>query len=113
MSDAGDPVTLTRLGSMLAQLLEEVHIAPLDEPGRTRLRDVHTRALAELRDRLPTELRGELDRITQPPIPGRPASEAELRIMQAQLVGWLEGLFAGAAFADALGHGHTPQAGAV
>ncbi|NMH97531.1 proteasome activator [Pseudonocardia acidicola] len=107
MSRPADPATLTRLGSMVAQLLEEMHTAPLDGPGRDRLRDVHSRALGEVRDRLPTELRGELDRLARPPEPGRPASGAELRIMQAQLVGWLEGVFAGAAFADALGDGHA------
>ncbi|MHA6794254.1 proteasome activator [Pseudonocardia bannensis] len=109
MNGPADPVALARLGSMVAQLLEESHTAPLDRPGRDRLRDVHARALAEVRDHVSAELRGELDRIARRPDPTRAASEAELRIMQAQLVGWLEGVFAGAAFADALDHGHAPQ----
>jgi hypothetical protein len=83
-----------RIGSMVKQLLEEVRLAPLDEAGRTRLREIHEESLRELQSGLSPELAAELDRMAKPfdnPAP----SESELRIAQAQLVGWLEGLFHG------------------
>ena len=83
-----------RIGSMIKQLLEEVRNAPLDEAGRRRLADVHHRSIEELKDGLAPELVAELDRIALPFRDDSP-TDAELRIAQAQLVGWLEGLFHG------------------
>src|SRR6185437_16002869 len=79
---------------MIKQLLEEVRAAPLDEAGRQRLREIHESSIKELEQGLSPELRDELDRLTLPFGSGVP-SEAELRIAQAQLVGWLEGVFHG------------------
>jgi hypothetical protein len=79
---------------MIKQLLEEVRAAPLDDAGRHRLKEIHRRSIAELEDGLAPELRDELERLSLPFEEGTP-SEAELRIAQAQLVGWLEGLFHG------------------
>ena len=88
------PAKVMRIGSMIKQLLEEVRNAPLDEKGRARLADVHERSIAELKDGLAPELVEELDRIALPFSDEAP-SDAELRVAQAQLVGWLEGLFHG------------------
>lgn len=89
-----EPAKVMRLGSMIKQLLEEVRNAPLDEAGRQRLAEIHRRSLTELERGLSEELVEELERITLPFTDEAP-SEAELRITQAQLVGWLEGLFHG------------------
>jgi hypothetical protein len=89
-----EPAKVMRIGSMIKQLLEEVRNAPLDEAGRRRLADVHHRSLEELKDGLAPELVDELDRIALPFRDESP-TDAELRIAQAQLVGWLEGLFHG------------------
>jgi hypothetical protein len=83
-----------RIGTMIKQLLEEVRAAPLDEAGRARLREIHESSIHELEEGLAPELRDELKRLTIP-FGGDVPSEAELRIAQAQLVGWLEGLFHG------------------
>ncbi|WP_392543505.1 bacterial proteasome activator family protein [Oryzobacter telluris] len=88
------PAKVMRIGSMVKQLLEEVRSAPLDERGRARLADIHDRSIAELKDGLAPELVDELERIALPFKDAEP-SDAELRIAQAQLVGWLEGLFHG------------------
>jgi hypothetical protein len=88
------PAKVMRIGSMVKQLLEEVRSAPLDERGRARLADIHDRSIAELKDGLAPELVAELERIALPFRDDQP-SDAELRIAQAQLVGWLEGLFHG------------------
>jgi len=88
------PAKVMRIGSMIKQLLEEVRNAPLDEAGRTRLAEIHRRSIAELEQGLAPELIEELDRIVLPFTDQAP-SDAELRIAQAQLVGWLEGLFHG------------------
>jgi len=89
-----EPAKVMRIGSMIKQLLEEVRNAPLDEAGRRRLADIHHRSIEELKDGLAPELVDELDRIALPFRDDEP-SDAELRIAQAQLVGWLEGLFHG------------------
>ena len=89
------PAKVMRIGSMIKQLLEEVRAAPLDEAGRQRLTEIHRRSITELEDGLAPELRDELERLSLPFEPGNTPSEAELRIAQAQLVGWLEGLFHG------------------
>jgi Protein of unknown function (DUF2587) len=89
------PAKVMRIGSMIKQLLEEVRTAPLDEAGRTRLAQIHSRSIAELEQGLAPELVEELRRITLPFAESETPSDAELRIAQAQLVGWLEGLFHG------------------
>jgi Protein of unknown function (DUF2587) len=89
------PAKVMRIGSMIKQLLEEVRAAPLDEAGRQRLTEIHRRSITELEDGLAPELRDELERLSLPFEEGSTPSEAELRIAQAQLVGWLEGLFHG------------------
>lgn len=89
-----EPAKVMRIGSMIKQLLEEVRSAPLDEAGRARLAEIHSRSIKELEQGLAPELVEELQRITLPFTEGTP-SDAELRIAQAQLVGWLEGLFHG------------------
>jgi hypothetical protein len=89
------PAKVMRIGSMIKQLLEEVRAAPLDEKSRTRLREIHQRSIVELEDGLAPELRDELERLHLPFDSDDPPSESELRVAQAQLVGWLEGLFHG------------------
>lgn len=89
------PAKVMRIGSMIKQLLEEVRAAPLDEAGRQRLMEIHHRSIVELEDGLAPELKDELDRLSLPFTEGTTPSEPELRIAQAQLVGWLEGLFHG------------------
>jgi hypothetical protein len=88
------PAKVMRIGTMIKQLLDEVRSAPLDEAARTRLAEIHERSLHELEEGLSPELIAELHRITLPFTDDAP-SDAELRIAQAQLVGWLEGLFHG------------------
>lgn len=89
------PAKVMRVGSMIKQLLEEVRSAPLDEAARARLREIHARSISELEQGLAPELVAELDRLSLPFTGEEAPSEAELRIAQAQLVGWLEGLFHG------------------
>ncbi|MBD8507167.1 bacterial proteasome activator family protein [Hoyosella sp. G463] len=89
------PAKVMRIGTMIKQLLEEVRSAPLDDASRSRLREVHDSSIRELQDGLAPELRAELDRLTLPFNEDVVPSDAELRIAQAQLVGWLEGVFHG------------------
>lgn len=89
------PAKVMRIGTMIKQLLEEVRAAPLDDASRARLREIHSASIRELEDGLAPELREELDRLTLPLREDATPSDAELRIAQAQLVGWLEGLFHG------------------
>ncbi|WP_132112798.1 bacterial proteasome activator family protein [Actinocrispum wychmicini] len=89
------PAKVMRIGTMIKQLLEEVRQAPLDDASRTRLREIHQSSIKELQEGLAPELREELDRLTLPFTADSVPSDAELRVAQAQLVGWLEGLFAG------------------
>ncbi len=89
------PAKVMRIGSMVKQLLEEVRQAPLDDASRTRLREVHRQSITELEDGLAPELHDELERLSLPFTEDQIPSDAELRIAQAQLVGWLEGLFHG------------------
>jgi hypothetical protein len=89
------PAKVMRIGTMIKQLLEEVRAAPLDEASRQRLRDIHQSSIRELEQGLAPELREELERITLPFSEDQTPSDAELRIAQAQLVGWLEGVFHG------------------
>ena len=89
------PAKVMRIGTMIKQLLEEVRAAPLDEAGRQRLREIHESSIRELEDGLAPELREELDRLSLPVRCRGARPRPELRIAQAQLVGWLEGLFHG------------------
>jgi Bacterial proteasome activator len=89
------PAKVMRIGSMIRQLLDEVKSAPLDEKSRARLAEIHKSSIKELEDGLAPELVDELERLSLPFAEGDPPSEAELRVAQAQLVGWLEGLFHG------------------
>ena len=88
------PAKVMRIGSMIKQLLEEVRQAPLDERSRERLREIFDTSVQELGEALSEDLRNELARLA-PPFGDTEASDAELRVAQAQLVGWLEGLFHG------------------
>jgi hypothetical protein len=88
------PAKVMRIGGMIRHLLEEAKSAPLDDASRVRLRQIHVQSIEELKDGLAPELVEELDRLSLPFDADAP-SEAELRIAQAQLVGWLEGLFHG------------------
>lgn len=89
------PAKVMRIGTMIKQLLEEVRAAPLDDASRNRLREIHARSVRELEEGLAPELREELERLTLPFNEDKLPTDAELRIAQAQLVGWLEGLFHG------------------
>jgi hypothetical protein len=89
------PAKVMRIGSMIRQLLEEVKAAPLDEASRNRLKEIHQASIKELEAGLAPELVEELERLTLPFTEDQTPSEGELRIAQAQLVGWLEGLFHG------------------
>lgn len=89
------PAKVMRIGTMIKQLLEEVRAAPLDDASRSRLREIHATSVRELEDGLAPELRDELQRLALPFSEDTIPTDAELRIAQAQLVGWLEGLFHG------------------
>jgi hypothetical protein len=89
------PAKVMRIGTMIKQLLEEVRAAPLDEASRARLKEIHENSIKELEDGLAPDLREELHRLSLPFTDNTTPSDAELRIAQAQLVGWLEGLFHG------------------
>src|SRR4051794_36562929 len=89
------PAKVMRVGSMIRQLLEEVKAAPLDDASRNRLKEIHASSIKELETGLAPELVEELERLSLPFTENSTPSDAELRIAQAQLVGWLEGLFHG------------------
>ena len=88
-----EPAKLLRIASMVRELLEETRQASIDESGRARLADVYHRAVGALTEVLSPDLQDELGGLA-PPLQGVP-SESEIRVAQAQLVGWLEGLFHG------------------
>ena len=88
------PTKLIRIAAMVRSLLDEARRAPLDDAGRRRLREIHERSVHELEGILSEDLRTELAEVTLPFTSETP-TESELRIAQAQLVGWLEGLFHG------------------
>ena len=98
-SELGDAVTspakVMRIGSMVKMLLEEVRMAPLDEPSRERLAEIYERSIAELSEALSPDLQHELKMLTLPFRDGEIPTEGEIRVAKAQLVGWLEGLFHG------------------
>jgi len=107
-----EPAKVMRIGTMIRQLLEEVKSAPLDDAARGRLAEIHARSIKELEDGLAPELVEELDRISLPFSDEATPSDAELRIAQAQLVGWLEGLFHGIQTAIAAQHAAREHAAA-
>jgi hypothetical protein len=88
------PSKLIRIASMVRAMLDEVRRAPLDDAGRRRLREIHEKSMTELSDVLSDDLRDELAEVAMP-FGSEAPSDSELRIAQAQLVGWLEGLFHG------------------
>jgi hypothetical protein len=88
------PTKLIRIASMVRTMLDEVRRAPLDDAGRRRLREIHEKSIAELDSVLSPDLQQELGEVVLP-LTGDAPSESELRLAQAQLVGWLEGLFHG------------------
>jgi hypothetical protein len=90
-----EPAKVMRIGTMIKQLLEEVRAAPLDDASRNRVREIHQTSVKELANSLAPELQDELERLVRPFTDDSTPSDAELRIAQAQLVGWLEGLFSG------------------
>ncbi|WP_251152226.1 bacterial proteasome activator family protein [Cellulosimicrobium sp. Marseille-Q4280] len=90
-----EPAKVMRIGGMIKKLLDEVRDAPLDEAARSRLAEIHERSLTELEEGLSPDLVEELHRITLPFSDDSVPTDAELRVAQAQLVGWLEGLFHG------------------
>ncbi|MDP5226674.1 MULTISPECIES: bacterial proteasome activator family protein [Arthrobacter] len=90
-----EPAKVMRIGTMVRQLLEEVKASPLDDAARGRLAEIHDRSIKELEEGLAPELVEELERLSLPFPENSSPSDAELRIAQAQLVGWLEGLFHG------------------
>lgn len=89
------PAKVMRIATMIQRLLDEERTAPLDEASRQRLAELHASSVAELKDGLNTSLADELERLARPFTPEHTPSDDELRIAQAQLVGWLEGLFQG------------------
>jgi hypothetical protein len=91
----GEPAKVMRIGTMIKQLLEEVRAAPLDDASRARLKAIHEKSIKELETGLTPELRDELERLSLPFTEDAIPSDGELRIAQAQLVGWLEGVFHG------------------
>ncbi|MCL2471341.1 MAG: bacterial proteasome activator family protein [Propionibacteriaceae bacterium] len=90
-----EPAKVMRIGRMISRLLDEVKDAPLDDASRARLREIYAQSIDELAGGLDEDLAKELRRITTPFAADTTPSDAELRIAQAQLVGWLEGLFQG------------------
>jgi hypothetical protein len=90
-----EPAKVMRIGSMIKQLLDEVRSAELDGPARARLKEIYDTSVAEVGAALSPDLRAELERVAIPFGGASEPSDAELRIAQAQLVGWLEGLFHG------------------
>ncbi len=89
------PAKVMRIGTMIKQLLDEVRSAPLDDASRARMAEIYSKSISELEEGLSGDLRGELERLTLPFDTQTVPSDAELRVAQAQLVGWLEGLFHG------------------
>ena len=89
-----EPAKVLRVGTMIRQLLDEVRQTELDEPSRERLKEIYETSIREVGEAVSPDLREELDRLALPFGDGTP-SDAELRVAQAQLVGWLEGLFHG------------------
>lgn len=93
-NNVAEPAKVMRVGTMIRQLLDEVRQTEMDGPSRDRLREIYETSITEIAGAVSPDLRDELDRLALPFGEGTP-TDAELRIAQAQLVGWLEGLFHG------------------
>ncbi len=93
--DIESPGKVIRIGAMVKQLLEELRNIDLDEASRDRLRDLYASSITELKEGLSPELGEELDRLSFDFSREDLPSGAELQLAQAQLVGWLEGVFHG------------------
>ena len=89
-----EPARLLRIASMTRAMLDEVRQADLDEAGRDRLVQIYASSMGQLKESLSDDLVEELDEMFGP-LEGSEVTESEMRIVQAQLVGWLEGLFHG------------------
>lgn len=94
-AEVTEPGKLIRIATMTRSILEEVRAATPDEAGRELISKIHDRSLDELRDVLSQELLTEFDRMFEPLLGDDPPTSSEVRIAQAQLIGWLEGLFQG------------------
>jgi hypothetical protein len=90
-----EPAKVMRIGSMIKQLLDEVHASTLDSPSRERLAEIYDRSIVELTEALSPDLATELRSLTLPFRDGEVPTDGEIRVAKAQLVGWLEGLFHG------------------
>lgn len=95
MGSVSQPAKVMRIGSMIRQLLEEVRLTELDDRGRVRLREIYDTSIENLASALSPDLQQELHSLAMPFGDEEVPSDSELRIAQAQLVGWLEGLFHG------------------
>lgn len=94
--EISEPAKIIRIGSMVKTLLGELRETELDEPSRERMRHIYETSIAELGESLSPDLCRELDRLAADfADDDEPPTATELRIAQAQLVGWLEGLFQG------------------
>ena len=89
------PSKVLRIGTMIKTLLDEVRQTSLDESSRARMKEIYETSVAELKSGLSPDLSAELDRLSLTFVQNELPSDAELRLAQAQLVGWLEGLFHG------------------
>lgn len=88
------PAKLLRIAAIVKAMLDEVRTVELDEAARARLATIHNRMIEELGDLVSDDLRAELSELELEPVEGEPTG-AELRVVQAQLSGWLQGLFHG------------------
>lgn len=89
------PTTVIRIASVLRRALEEVRAAPLDAAGRARIGALLQTCVAELQRCLDPTLHAELLRLAGSVEWNDDTSDGELRIAEAALMGWLEGLLEG------------------
>jgi hypothetical protein len=91
------PGKVLRLSSM-ARALSAALRRDDDELGdraRDRAKTTYQSSLRELRPLLSDDLRNELDALVGPLVRDTDLTGAELRVAEAQLTGWLDGLFQG------------------
>jgi hypothetical protein len=103
------PDKVVRLTVMLKRLLEEVRQDDLGPGARARLRSVYETSMNELTGTISEDLQAELGRLSVSFDEPEPPSEGELRVAQAQLVGWLEGVVRGIQNALRAQSGARPQ----
>ena len=94
-SSVSDPAKLIRLGTMLQALMAEVRQADTDEQSRMLLARIHAETMEELATVLSPDLMEELSEFAACCDADGIPTESEIRIAQAQLVGWLQGLLQG------------------